>query len=72
MGRRRGEESELARPDNNYLANLNILYRPWIMKCGFPYLIIDTEAVDFRTEAGLEQVVEGIVRTVPGTGRLFS
>lgn len=72
VGRRRGEESELARPDNNYLANLNILYRPWIMKCGFPYLIIDTEAVDFRTEAGLEQVVEGIVRTVPGTGRLFS
>jgi deoxyadenosine/deoxycytidine kinase len=69
--RSRGEESELARDENSYLANLNMLYRPWIMKCGFPYLVIDTEAVDFRTGAGLEQVVEGIIQTVPGTRRLF-
>ena len=69
--RSRGEESELASPENRYLSNLNVLYRPWIMKCGFPYLIVDTEAIDFRTEEGLEQVVEGIVRTVPGTRRLF-
>ena len=41
------------------------------MKCGFPYLIVDTEAVDFRTEEGLEQVVDGIIRSVPGTGQLF-
>jgi len=69
--RSRGEESELARPGNSYLSNLNDLYRPWIMKCGFPYLIIDTEAVDFRTEDGLEEVVAGIVSAVPGTRRLF-
>jgi deoxyadenosine/deoxycytidine kinase len=71
VGRSRGEESELANPGNNYLSNLNVLYRPWIMKCGFPYLIVDTEAVDFRTEVGLEQVVADIVRTVPGTEKLF-
>jgi deoxyadenosine/deoxycytidine kinase len=71
LERSRGEESELARPDNRYLANLNVLYRPWIMKCGFPYLIVDTEAVDFRTEEGLEEVVEGIIRSVPGTRQLF-
>jgi deoxyadenosine/deoxycytidine kinase len=71
VGRSRGEESELASPDNNYLSNLNDLYRPWIMKCGFPYLIVDTEAIDFRTEDGLEQVVTDIIRTVPGTKRLF-
>jgi deoxyadenosine/deoxycytidine kinase len=71
VGRSRGEESELARPDNAYLANLNILYRPWIMKCGYPYLIIDTEAIDFRKGEGLERVVEGIIRKVPGTRRLF-
>jgi len=71
VGRSRGEESELAGPDNSYLSNLNDLYRPWIMKCGFPYLIIDTEAVDFRTEDGLEQVVADIIRSVPGTERLF-
>ena len=41
------------------------------MKCGHPYLIIDTEAIDFRTPAGLEQVVEGIIRSVPDTRRLF-
>jgi hypothetical protein len=41
------------------------------MKCGHPYLIIDTEEIDFRTGQGLEQVVEGIIRSVPGTGRLF-
>jgi len=69
--RSRGEESELAAPDNSYLANLNDLYRPWIMKSGFPYLIIDTEAVDFRTERGLEQVVEGIVGALPGAAKLF-
>jgi len=69
--RSRGEESELARAGNNYLSNLNDLYRPWIMKCGFPYLIIDTEAVDFSTDDGLEEVVEGIVGAVPGTRRLF-
>ncbi len=71
-GRSRGEESELAHPENTYLSNLNDLYRPWIMKCGFPYLIIDTEAIDFRTGDGLEQVVEGIIGRVPGTGRLFA
>lgn len=71
VGRSRGEESELASTGNNYLSNLNDLYRPWIMKCGHPYLIIDTEAVDFRTPAGLEQVVEGIIDSVPGTKRLF-
>jgi len=69
--RNRGEESELAAQGNNYLSNLNDLYRPWIMKCGHPYLIIDTEAIDFRTPAGLEQVVKGIIRSVPGTKRLF-
>ena len=69
--RSRGEEVELAAPDNQYLAKLNDLYRPWIMKCGHPYLIIDTEAVDFRTNEGLEQVVEGIIDTVPETTRLF-
>lgn len=72
VGRNRGAESELARPENAYLSNLNALYRPWIMKCGFPYLIIDTEAVDFRTEDGLENVVAGIIRKVPGTERLFN
>jgi hypothetical protein len=41
------------------------------MKCGYPYLIIDTEAVDFRTGEGLESVVTDIIRTVPGTGKLF-
>jgi hypothetical protein len=41
------------------------------MKCGFPYLVIDTESVDFRTRKGLEKVVEGIIRTVPGTSKLF-
>lgn len=71
IGRSRGEESELARADNNYLSNLNDLYRPWIMKCGHPYLIIDTEEIDFRKKDGLEQVIEGIIRSVPGTRRLF-
>ena len=71
VGRNRGEESELAKPENSYLSNLNELYRPWIMKCGYPYLIIDTEAIDFRTDDGLEQVVAGITRTVPGTKGLF-
>jgi len=71
LGRSRGEEVDLAHPENKYLSNLNDLYRPWIMKCGFPYLIIDTEAIDFRTQDGLEQVVEGIVRRVPGSGQLF-
>ena len=70
--RSRGEESELASPENNYLSNLNDLYRPWIMKCGHPFLIIDTEIIDFRTEEGLEQVVEGIIDAVPGTRSLFA
>ena len=69
--RSRGEETEIASIGNTYLSNLNDLYRPWIMKCGHPYLIIDTEAIDFRTSDGLEQVVEGIVRSVPKTSRLF-
>ena len=69
--RSRGEESELASADNQYLSNLNDLYRPWIMKSGFPYLVVDTEAVDFRTGAGLEQVVEGIVAALPGARALF-
>ena len=69
--RSRGEESELAKPENAYLSNLNDLYRPWIMKCGYPYVIIDTEAIDFRTTEGLEFVVEGIIRAVPETERLF-
>ena len=71
IGRSRGEEAELAAPGNNYLSNLNDLYRPWIMKCGYPYLIIDTEDIDFRTDEGLERVIQGIVRTVPGTKPLF-
>lgn len=71
INRNRGEEVELASPRNNYLSNLNDLYRPWIMKSGFPYLVIDTETVDFRTRKGLEQVVEGIVEKVPGTAGLF-
>lgn len=71
IDRSRGEETELASPENTYLSNLNDLYRPWIMKCGHPYLIIDTEAIDFRTTEGLEQVVEGIIAAVPGTRRLF-
>ena len=41
------------------------------MKSGFPYLIVDTEAIDFRTEDGLERVVQGIVNTLPGSARLF-
>ena len=41
------------------------------MKSGFPYLVIDTEEIDVRTEAGLEQVVQGIVRKVPGAKKLF-
>ena len=72
IGRSRGEETELASPENTYLSNLNDLYRPWIMKCGHPYLIIDTEDIDFRTDEGLEQVVEGIIGAVPGTRRLFA
>ena len=71
VGRSRGGESDLASPENTYLSNLNDLYRPWIMKCGFPYIIVDTEAVDIRTADGLEQVITDIVRTVPGTGNLF-
>jgi deoxyadenosine/deoxycytidine kinase len=72
MERSRGEEAELATPDNNYLSNLNALYRPWIMKCGFPYLVIDTESIDLRTKQGLEQVIAGIVEKVPGTQALFN
>jgi len=71
QSRSRDEEADLAHPENKYLSNLNDLYRPWIMKCGFPYLIIDTEAIDFRTEEGLEQVIGGIVSRVPGAARLF-
>lgn len=69
--RKRDEESELASPDNNYLSNLNELYRPWIMKSGFPYLIVDTEEIDFRAKDGLTKVVEDIVETVPGMRALF-
>ena len=58
--------------DNTYLSNLNDLYRPWIMKSGHPYLIIDTEEVDFRTDEGLDQVIEGIIEKVPGTKALFA
>ena len=71
LGRSRGEEADLAHPKNNYLSNLNDLYRPWIMKSGHPYVIIDTEAVDFRTAEGLDQVIEDIIQRVPGIGRLF-
>ena len=69
--RARGEEVELAHPKNTYLSNLNDLYRPWIMKSGFPFLIIDTEEIDFRSEEGLEKVVDGIIRAVPGCRDLF-
>ena len=41
------------------------------MKCGLPYLVVDTEAVDFRAEEGLERVIEGIVDKVPGSRVLF-
>lgn len=71
VGRSRGEEADLAHPENNYLAKLNELYRPWIMKSGRPCLIVDTEEVDFRTEDGLDQVIQGIIRKVPGTEKLF-
>ena len=71
LGRSRGEEAELAAPGNHYLANQNDLYRPWIMKCGLPYLIVDTEEIDFRTAEGLERVIEGIVGKVPGAAQLF-
>jgi len=72
LGRNRGEEADLAHPKNSYLSNLNDLYRPWIMKSGHPYLIVDTEEVDFRTDEGLDRVIEGIIERVPGTERLFS
>ena len=71
LERSRGEEAELAAPGNHYLSKLNDLYRPWIMKCGLPYLVVDTEAVDFRAEEGLERVIEGIVDKVPGSRVLF-
>jgi deoxyadenosine/deoxycytidine kinase len=71
LDRSRGEEATLADPDNHYLSNLNDLYRPWIMKSGFPFLIIDTEEIDFRTKEGLEQVIEGIISRVPGSKMLF-
>ncbi len=71
LERNRGEEAELASPENTYLTDLNDLYRPWIMKSGLRYLVIDTEEHDFRTQGGLEHVIDGIVRVVPGTGRLF-
>jgi len=71
VGRSRDEETDLASPKNTYLSNLNDLYRPWIMKSGFPYIIIDTEVIDFRTEDGLDQVIASIINTVPGTERLF-
>jgi len=72
LGRSRGEEADLAHPKSQYLSNLNDLYRPWIMKSGHPYLIIDTEEVDYRTDEGLDRVIEGIIEKVPGTERLFS
>ena len=71
LQRSRGEEATLAHPDNHYLSNLNDLYRPWIMKSGFPFLIIDTEEIDFRTDEGLEQVVSGIINRVSGSKNLF-
>ena len=71
LERSRGEEAELAAPGNLYLSKLNDLYRPWIMKCGLPYLVVDTEAIDFRTGDGLERVVQGIVDKVPGARALF-
>ena len=71
LERSRGEEAELAHPENTYLENLNDLYRPWIMKCGHPYLIVDTESIDTRTDGGLEEVIEGIIKWAPGTERLF-
>jgi len=72
LGRSRGEEADLAHPKNSYLSNLNDLYRPWIMKSGHPYLVIDTEEIDFRTRKGLDQVIEGIIEKVPGTEKLFA
>jgi deoxyguanosine kinase len=72
LARSRGEEADLAHPKNSYLSNLNDLYRPWIMKSGLPYLIVDTEEIDFRTRKGLDRVIEGIIEKVPGTERLFS
>ena len=71
VGRSRDEETDLASPENTYLSNLNDLYRPWIMKSGFPYIIIDTEVIDFRTGDGLDQVIASIIKTVPGTEQLF-
>ena len=34
--------------------------------------LVDTEAIDFRTEEGLEEVIRGITDTVPGAKRLFA
>lgn len=72
LERSRGEEADLAHPQSNYLSNLNNLYRPWIMKSGHPFLIIDTDEIDFRTRKGLDRVIEGIIEKVPGTERLFT
>lgn len=71
IARNRPEEAALAHPDDNYLRKLNDLYRPWIMKSELPYVIIDTEAVDYRADEGLERVVEKIVERVPGMRDLF-
>jgi len=71
IARNRPEEIRLADPDNNYLRKLNDLYRPWIMKSKLPYVIIDTESVDYRADSGLEQVVDRIVERVPGMRDLF-
>ncbi|NND44564.1 MAG: deoxynucleoside kinase, partial [Xanthomonadales bacterium] len=72
LGRSRGEEADLAHPKNSYLSNLDDLYRPWIIKSGHPYLVIDTDEIDFRTDAGLDHVIEGIIEKVPGAERLFA
>jgi deoxyadenosine/deoxycytidine kinase len=71
IARNRQEEFALADPENNYLRKLNDLYRPWIMKSKLPYIIIDSESVDYRSDSGLEQVVESIIEKVPDMRGLF-
>lgn len=71
IARNRPEEAELAHPEDNYLRKLNDLYRPWIVKSGLPFVIIDTEAVDYRADAGLEHVVDRIIEAKPEMRALF-
>jgi len=71
LERERVEEFELAKPENTYLKELDNLYRPWIVECEFPKIVIDTQTYDIRTDEGLEFVVEEMVKLIPDMERLF-